>query len=80
MIKTRLKGGGVPMYTGSIQRKPNPRPQKQQQTKKETAKLQPHHPKKMGNSIMGNSLKLHEANPKTSKLGTVSLTLIFSEE
>ena len=34
------------MYTGSIQRKPNPRPQKQQQTKKEIAKLQPHHPKK----------------------------------
>ena len=34
------------MYTGSIQRKPNPKPLKQQQTKKETAKLQPHHPKK----------------------------------
>ena len=40
------------MYTGSIQRKPNPRPQKQQQTKKETAKLQPHNQKNQKGEIV----------------------------
>ena len=63
------------MYTGSIQKKPNPRPQKQQ-TKKETTKLQPHHPKNSERRDSPSPEKVYTTLEKTEKRGSFTLTSI----